>query len=102
MPDDKASLRPGAILTRNPRVAYRELNDGSAVLLHLDSGAYHGLNDVGALVWGALEDQATVDGVIESIRGRFEGAPPSLASDVRSFIEGLVTRGLVKVDPPKA
>ena len=98
---DPEPLRPDAVLTRNPRVAYRELTDGSAVLLHLDSGAYHGLNDVGALVWGALQDRSTIDGVIDSIRGRFESAPPTLTSDVRAFVEGLVARGLVLVDRSK-
>jgi hypothetical protein len=97
MSDTGKSLRPDAVLARNPRVAYRELNDGSAVLLHLDTGAYHGLNDVGSLVWGALEDQLTLSALITTIRDRFDNAPPTVADDVRSFVSDLVDRDLLKV-----
>lgn len=90
-------LSPDAVLMRNPRVAYRELNDGSAVLLHLDTGAYHGLNDVGSLVWGELEDQSTLSALILAIRQRFDAAPATLADDVRAFVDGLVERDLIKV-----
>jgi hypothetical protein len=82
---------------RNPRVAYRELNDGSAVLLHLDTGAYHGLNDVGSLVWGELQSQLTLAALIVAIRERFEVSPATLVDDVRSFVGDLVERDLVKV-----
>jgi hypothetical protein len=97
MSDTSAGLRPDAVLTRNPRVAYRELKDGSAVLLHLDTGAYHGLNDVGSLVWGALETQLTLSALISTIRDRFEGAPATVADDVRSFVSDLVDRDLLRV-----
>jgi hypothetical protein len=97
MSNARATLRPDAVLMRNPRVAYRELNDGSAVLLHLDTGAYHGLNDVGSLVWGALESQLTLSALILAIRERFEGAPPTLADDVRSFVSDLVDRDLIRM-----
>lgn len=83
------------VLARNPRVAYRELNDGSAVLLHLDTGAYHGVNDVGALVWGVLEARLTVPELIEAIRGRFDESPPTLVNDVRVFVDQLLERGLL-------
>jgi hypothetical protein len=97
MSDTRETLRPDAVLARNPRVAYRELNDGSGVLLHLDTGAYHGLNDVGSLVWGALENQLTLSALILEIRSRFEGAPPTVADDVRSFVSDLVDRDLLTV-----
>ena len=97
MSETKKNLSPDAVLARNPRVAYRELNDGSAVLLHLDTGAYHGLNDVGSLVWGALENQLTLSALISGIRDRFEGAPPTVGDDVRSFVSDLVDRDLLKV-----
>jgi len=97
MSDPQKALRPDAVLARNPRVAYRELNDGSAVLLHLDTGAYHGLNDVGSLVWGALENQLTLSALIVAIRERFDPAPPTVADDVRTFVGALVDRDLLSV-----
>ena len=44
------------ILRRNPRVEYRGMGEREGgVLLHLDTAAYHGLNEVGALIWRLLE-----------------------------------------------
>lgn len=88
------------MLARTPRVAYRELNDGSAVLLHLDTGAYHGLNDVGALVWEVLETRLTLSELIEAIRGRSDKSPPTVADDVRTFVDQLLERGLLVKSQP--
>ena len=91
------TLRPDDVLMRNPRVAYRELKDGAAVLLHLDTGAYHGLNDVGSLVWGALATNLTFSALVLAIREQFDAVPPTLPDDVRSFVGDLIDRDLVQL-----
>ena len=47
-------------IARHPSVVYRDLAEGG-VLLHLDSGQYHGVNDTGLAIWGLLERPSTLD-----------------------------------------
>lgn len=86
------------MVSRNPRVVARELPppDG-AVLLHLDTGAYHGLNPVGFVIWGAIEEERSVADVVEAVRRAVIDAPPSLESEVIRFLEGARDRDLVLV-----
>jgi predicted metal-dependent hydrolase len=82
-------------LTRNPDVAFRELAEGEAVLLHLVSGSYHGVNAVGALVWGLVDGDRTATDVVAAVREQVEDPPDSLEAEVRAFIADLRERDLL-------
>ncbi len=45
------------MIRKNPQVVYRTLAGEGGVLLHLESGAYHGLYEVGTLIWGLLDEE---------------------------------------------
>ena len=86
-------------LRRNPQVVVRDLAEGQGgVLLHLDSGQYHGLNPVGLVIWELIEDGSTVGEVVDRLRDRVEDPPPSLESDVLSFVASFHERDLVLVE----
>ena len=70
-----------------------------SVLLHLDTGAYHGVNEVGALVWSLLETPKSVAVILVELRDRLEAVPPTLDDDIRRFLGELETRDLVRLDP---
>lgn len=83
-------------LRRNPDVAFRELAEGEGgVLLHLVSGNYHGVNDVGALIWELVDGEKTSADLVEAIRQRVDDPPLSLDADVANFIAALRERELV-------
>jgi len=84
------------VIHRNPRVVFRSLEDGTGVLLHLDSTAYHGVNRVGALIWSLLEASPSYRTLVESVRSRLTDPPTSLDQDVAEFISDLRSRGLVR------
>jgi hypothetical protein len=78
---------------------YRNLSEGQgSVLLHLDTGAYHGVNEVGAVVWSLLENPKTVDTLLVELRDRLEAAPPTLDEEIRLFLEELESRDLVSFE----
>jgi hypothetical protein len=86
---------------RNPSVQYKDLDDeGGGVLLHLGTGAYHGLNEVGALVWTLIEagDGISFSAVLDELRARLDEVPDDLADDISSFLEDLASRDLVTLD----
>jgi len=82
---------------KSPRVAFRETQEGG-VLLHLDSGSYHGINGIGVLVWSML-DGRTVEEIADAIRSEVEAPPPDVDSDIREFVHDLIERGLATSDP---
>ena len=81
---------------------FRELVDGTGVLLNLDTAGYHGLNSLGALIWTLLGAGMSFGQLMNEVRGRVRNAPPDLEDDVDEFLEGLKQRQLVLVSPPAA
>lgn len=88
-----------ARIRRNPRAVHRPLGEGG-VLLHLESGQYHGVNAVGLVVWELLERPLTLDELVAGVCERFDGTPAGVAADVAAFVESLSRRGLVSSEPP--
>jgi hypothetical protein len=84
---------------RNPQVVARELTGGDGgVLLHLASGNYHGVNDMGLLIWETLDAERTVGEIVEAIRAQVADPPADLESDVVEFLAGVQERELVVVE----
>jgi hypothetical protein len=84
-------------IARNPEVVARPLTDTEGgVLLHLETGAYHGLNPVGLLIWEELESEHTVAELVAAVREKVPDAPAGVADDVISFLEGAVQRDLLR------
>ena len=92
-----------AVIVRNPRVEYRKLADGGgAVLLNLDTAAYHGLNQTGSVIWETVGDGKALGRLVPEVASLFDDAPSTLADEVAMFIEDLVERDLLRVDRAQA
>ena len=70
------------------------------MLTQLDTGQYHGLNPVGALIWSIVDGQ-TFEELVDAVRGQLADPPPELAEDMSDFIGALRKRSLVDVSDPK-
>jgi hypothetical protein len=89
-------IDPTIVIRRSSRVAYRHLADGAGgVLLHLDTTAYHGINEVGALVWELLGEETTFERLIADLTARLVDAPTTLPQEISGFLEDLEGRDLV-------
>lgn len=80
---------------RSNRVVCRSLADGEAVLLHLDSGEYHGLNDSGLAVWELVDGQRSARAIAQEVHDRFDGVPEDVDDLVRTFLAALDERALL-------
>jgi hypothetical protein len=91
------TMDPESTLTRNPQVVARELSDAGGVLLHLETGAYHKINQLGFAIWVLLDQDRTLDDLVAAVRGLVADAPPELEADVRSFVESAAKRDLIHI-----
>lgn len=81
---------------QNPRVVYRDVaEDEGGVLLHLDTGEYHGLNRIGSMIWQLLDGRRTPAALVAELTSRLAEAPPDLQEDVERFLADLRLRDLV-------
>jgi hypothetical protein len=87
-------------LRKNPQVVARELAEGEGgVLLHLESGQYHGINAIGLAIWQLIDDGCSVADVVTRLGERVEDPPATLESDVLRFLTRVRDRDLVIVEP---
>jgi hypothetical protein len=89
------AIRGDSRLQRNPDVVYQELGDGQGVLLHLESGQYHGLNPIGSAIWGLIDGKRTRSEIVAQLSDRLDDSPPDLEGDVTSFLDDLHERDLI-------
>ena len=89
------TIEPGTSVRRSPRASFRRLENGSAVVLHLDTAQYHGLNEVGAAIW-ELADGRSFQEIVDELREQIEDPPEQLEDEVAEFLEALHDRELVE------
>lgn len=79
-----------------PDVLVRELR-GEAVLLHLASESYFGLDEVGTGMWRALTTAPTLEAALESLLDEYDVSREQLAGDLEAFVDRLSGAGLVEL-----
>jgi hypothetical protein len=95
----RSAVDTGQFIRHNERAVFRELaGDEGGVLLHLDSGAYHGINVVGTLIWNLIGQGQALDELIEGVRSRLDEAPDTLQADIEAYVQDLVERDLLVLE----
>lgn len=75
---------------------FREL-EGEAVIVHLDSGMYFGLDPVGTRLWQLIDAHGQLTPVFEAALGEFDVEPEVLQRDLLHLVSELEQRRLVVV-----
>jgi hypothetical protein len=78
---------------------FTPLEDGTGVLLHLETLWYYSLNRTAAAVWQLIEDKKVValDDLIDSTCERFEVDHEEAQRTLRSFVEKLAEFRMVQL-----
>jgi len=81
----------------NPQVLFTEIDDGSGVLLHLDTKFYYTLNPTAVVVWKALRDGDGPDAGALAARlvADFQVELDVARRDVAAVLEDLLADGLL-------
>jgi hypothetical protein len=78
----------------HPDVVCREI-EGEAVLLHLGTGIYFGLNAVGTRVWQLLEAAQDAPAIVDTLAAEYEADRETIARDVGELLAALAGRQLI-------
>lgn len=78
-----------------------EVVDGEAVLLHLESGRYFGLNPTGTRMWQLMSESASAPRIISVVATEFGVDEETVARDLSALVNELTRRGLLVLDEPK-
>ena len=68
--------------------------DDELIILDLESGLYHSLNEIGSIVWEEIKDKSpSYDNLIKSISQKYVGE--NISKDSELFIEKLKEKKLI-------
>ena len=81
------------------KVAYRVIG-GEAVILNLDNGYYYSLNEVGTRVWEAIEDNRSVDAILDLLEKEYGMPKKQLRDDIIVLLQHLEKEELVEEASP--
>ena len=81
---------------RTEDVVFRDLA-GELVLLNLKTGVYFGLDPMGTRIWHLLQEQRSLQEVLESLLEEYAVTQARCAQDLLHFVALLWKQGLVEV-----
>ena len=82
----------------SPDAVFRELQ-GEAVILHLGTAIYFGLDEVGTRAWQLFADKRTLAGVCASIAEEFDAPLDRIERDMLAFVNQLLAKDLLRAAP---
>jgi hypothetical protein len=75
--------------------------DGESVILDLDDGIYYGLNSSGSRIWKELQEQKTIEELVEKIAKEYDVDRPECKKDILTLIQKLNENNLVRIMGPR-
>ena len=70
---------------------------GEAVILNLKTGVYHGLNEVGALIWTLIQEPKAVSDIKQTLLQEYEVEAQQCDRDLIALLENLLAADLIDV-----
>jgi len=81
-------------ITISPSALTKPIGD-EAVILHLGSGTYFGLDPVGARIWKLMGEEKTLAEVCDVILDEYEVSREDLERDIKVLIKDLLAHDLI-------
>jgi len=98
---DASDIRETSSLVRAKDQVSTDLG-GEAVVLHLESEQYYGLNEVGARIWALLEAPKTVKEIRDALVTEYHIEPERCECEVLALLRELAEEGLIEVSDDPA
>jgi hypothetical protein len=81
---------------RNNEVFASEI-DNEVVMMHIQTGKYYGLDDIGSRIWEMMEAKIRVEDLIQQLLEEYEVSEEECTRDVLELLENLQTNDLILV-----
>ncbi len=79
-----------------PDQVFSELG-GEAVIMHLQSGTYFGLNEVGAFLWQQLQEPKSVAALCEALQAEYDVSREVCQPDIEALLQQFQDSQLIEV-----
>lgn len=89
------SPAPHLVYEPSPDVVFRELQ-GEAIVLHLGTAIYFGLDEVGARAWQLFAERRTLADVCARLAEEFDAPLDRIERDMVPFLERLLAKDLLR------
>jgi len=76
--------------------------DGEAAILNLKSGAYHGLDPIGASVWNLIASPIAVCAIVDAMIIQYDVTRARCERDLLALLAKLDERGLIQINDETA
>lgn len=83
-----------AAYTLNPAIAFQRVGD-DAILLHIESGEYYGLNDTGALMLEELTAHGDLEQAVARVCATYDVSAEVARADAEQLLAALLRAGLL-------
>lgn len=71
--------------------------NGEAVIMHLPSESYFGLDPVGAAIWNFIQTRRSFDAICDHLMAEYDVSREQCAAEVARLIDEMRANGLVDV-----
>ncbi len=68
-----------------------------AVILHLKSGVYYGLNEVGEKIWTLIQEPKTFPEIKAALLAEYDVEPEQCEQDLKALLQDLVKQELIEI-----
>jgi coenzyme PQQ synthesis protein D (PqqD) len=91
------SLSMDSVVVASPKQVSCDVAS-ETVLLSLESGAYFGLNEVGATIWRLIQERRTIAQICDALLAEYEGiTPEQCRAETMAFLAEMQEMCLVEV-----
>ncbi len=91
-------INENSIVVANRQQVTGELPDGDVVILSMQDGMYYGLNEVGARIWGLIQQPVRISKLVEILLSEYEVDPDQCYQELLELLTELLSRGLIQAE----
>lgn len=87
-------MDPSTRFQRSPNATFQVVAD-EAILIHLQTGVYYSLNEVGTAFWQLLDGERTLNDCAAHIAAEYNAPVEVVLADLEELVKELAEEGLV-------
>lgn len=81
---------------QNKKIIHSKIGE-EFVMMDIDSGFYFGMNSVGSIIWGNLEQAKTFNELVVKLMTEFNVDAKICEQDTKEFLVQLLEKNLIKI-----